>query len=576
MNYRQFFKRLLWPHFPVYFLGILLLIAVDALQLWVPKLLGAAIDDISLGKTHLASYVGNILLLGLVILVCKFGYRLCILGQMRKSEYLMRDAIVKKSIRLPVQFYEKHGPGKIMALLINDVTSIRIAFGLGMLLLVDAIFLNGLALWMMASQITLALAVRVLLPMPLILLAAVLLGRVVRKRFRHVQDLFSNLTEYTQELFLGLPIIKSLVEEVSVARYFATLNEENMQGNLSLARVQAVFIPMMRILPMICYAVSLFICGRLVINDEISVGDFVAINGYIGMLIMATMGVGGLIAVMNRALGSYDRLREYFEWPEEQTADDCAGDRDSVPAQAKVRAEHLTFTYPEADTPALCDVNLTIPEGAFVGFVGAPGSGKTTFFKLLLRLYNPPSGTLFINDKDVRSYCLEDLRALSGFVPQEQILFSKTVADNITFPAPAQEQDMDYVQQLMDDTAISLSLQDRLQGPSSKLQEAGTDLSGGQRQRIGIARALYKRAPLLLLDDVFSALDFQTAAMIEESILKLRRKYTILFISQRIDALRDADIIFVFKDGHIVEQGTHEELWNRHGEYYVLYHQQEA
>ena len=135
---------------------------------------------------------------------------------------------------------------------------------------------------------------------------------------------------------------------------------------------------------------------------------------------------------------------------------------------------------------------------------------------------------------------------------------------------------MDYVQQLMDDTAISLSLQERLQGPSSKLQEAGTDLSGGQRQRIGIARALYKRAPLLLLDDVFSALDFQTAAMIEESILKLRRQYTILFISQRVDALRDADIIFVFKDGRIVEQGTHEELWNRRGEYYVLYHQQEA
>lgn len=576
MNYRQFFKRFLWPHFPVYFLGILLLIAVDALQLWVPKLLGAAIDDISLGKTYLASYVGKILLLGLAILVCKFGYRLCILGQMRKSEYLMRDAIVKKSIRLPVQFYEKHGPGKIMALLINDVTSIRIAFGLGMLLLVDAIFLNGLALWMMATQITLELALRVLLPMPLILLTAILLGHVVRKRFRHVQDLFSNLTEYTQELFLGLPIVKSLVEETSVAQYFATLNEENMQGNLSLARVQAVFIPMMRVLPMICYAFSLFICGGLVINGEISVGDFVAINGYIGMLIMATMGVGGLIAVMNRALGSYDRLREYFDWPEEQTTDDCAGDRDSVPAQAKVRAEHLTFTYPGADTPALCDVNLTIPEGAFVGLVGAPGSGKTTFFKLLLRLYNPPSGTLFINDKDVRSYCLEDLRALSGFVPQEQILFSKTVADNITFPAPPQEQDMDYVQQLMDDTAISLSLQDRLQGPSSKLQEAGTDLSGGQRQRIGIARALYKRAPLLLLDDVFSALDFQTAAMIEESILKLRRQYTILFISQRIDALRDADIIFVFKDGRIVEQGTHEELWNRRGEYFVLYHQQEA
>lgn len=576
MNYRQFFKRFLWPHFPVYFLGILLLIAVDALQLWVPKLLGAAIDDISLGKTYLASYVGNILLLGLAILVCKFGYRLCILGQMRKSEYLMRDAIVKKSIRLPVQFYEKHGPGKIMALLINDVTSIRIAFGLGMLLLVDAIFLNGLALWMMATQITLELALRVLLPMPLILLTAILLGRVVRKRFRHVQDLFSNLTEYTQELFLGLPIVKSLVEETSVAQYFATLNEENMQGNLSLARVQAVFIPMMRVLPMICYAFSLFICGGLVINGEISVGDFVAINGYIGMLIMATMGVGGLIAVMNRALGSYDRLREYFDWPEEQATDDCADRRDSVPAQAKVRAEDLTFTYPGADTPALCDVNLTIPEGAFVGLVGAPGSGKTTFFKLLLRLYNPPSGTLFINDKDVRSYCLEDLRALSGFVPQEQILFSKTVADNITFPESAQDQDMDYVQQLMDDTAISLSLQDRLQGPSSKLQEAGTDLSGGQRQRIGIARALYKRAPLLLLDDVFSALDFQTAAMIEESILKLRRQYTILFISQRIDALRDADIIFVFKDGRIVEQGTHEKLWNRRGEYYVLYHQQEA
>lgn len=573
MNYRKFFMSFLAPHSVVYLLGILMLIGVDVLQMFVPKLLGAAIDDIGAGKTLLGMYVRQILLLGVAILLLKYGYRLCILGQMRKCEYLIRRAITDKAMRLPLAFYEQHGPGKIMALLINDVMSIRVALGLGMLLFIDAVFLNLFAVVMMAQQISLGLAIRVLLPVPLILLTAIWLGRKVRVRYRRVQDLFSSLTEYTQELFLGLTIVKSLVEEKSVEGHFAGLNRENLDGNLQLAAVQSAYLPLTRILPMISYALSLAISGNLIFSGEITVGDFVAVNGYIAIVIMATMGIGGMIAVMNRALGSFDRLVAYFNEQEESLAVCCTEEK---PGSApELRLADLHFTYPESSQPALNGVSLRIPYGSFIGLVGGPGSGKTTIFKLLLRLYEPPADSIFLDDIDICRLDAHELRDMFAYVPQEQVLFSRTLAENITFPDLPQEKDEPRLTELLRATALDLSLGDRLQSGKSQLKEAGKDLSGGQRQRVGIARAVFRQAPILLLDDVFSALDNETAAQIDEFLATLRRRFTIIFISQRVAPLRSTDRIYVLQDGRIAEQGTHDELWAAEGVYYTLYRRQE-
>lgn len=573
MNYYRFFKRFIFPHFPVYFLGILLLICVDALQLWVPKLIGAAIDDIFYGKARLGQYIWEIFWLGIAILICKYGYRYCILGEMRKVEFRLRKAIVHKAVLLPVHFFEKNGPGKIMALLINDVMSIRVAMGLGMLLLIDAIFLNGFAIWVMAQQISLRSSVMVLLPMPLVLIAAIILGRVVRKRFRRVQELFSQMTEYTQELFLGVRIIKSLVEEHSAETRFAEINNTNMQGNLALSRVQAMYFPLTKILPMTCYALSLYICGHMVLNGEITVGDFVAINGYIALLIGATMGIGGLISVMNKGLGSYDRLTEFFDKETEQ--EEVGGAAPHCPKKVDIEIRNLSYAYPGTNTVALHGVSMQIPAGSFIGLVGGPGSGKTTLFKLLMRLYNPPRGTVFFNGKDIMEMNLDTVRSLSAYVPQQQALFSQTVAENIAFPNKIDKKDLAEIEKIMMQTDISLSWKHKLQGKDQKLQEAGSDLSGGQQQRIGIARAIYKNSPIIILDDAVSALDYETASLIEKTIIQATKNKTVIFISQRIKSLRHADQIYVFKDGTIVEAGTHDELWHEGTAYYDLYRQQE-
>ncbi len=575
MNYYKFFKRFILPHFPIYFLGIILLMGVDALQLLVPKLIGAAIDEIFYRDAELSSYIIKIFWLGVAILICKYGYRLCILGEMRKVEFRLRDAIVHKAVLLPVRFYEKNGPGKIMALLINDVMAIRVAMGLGMLLLVDAVFLNGLAILIMSNQISFRLSAYILLPMPIVLFAAIFLGKVVRKRFRKVQELFSNMTEYTQELFLGLKIIKSLVEEPSAASQFDEINVENREGNLALSRVQAMYMPLTRVLPMICYALSLYICGHMVLRGEITVGDFVAINGYIGMLMMATMGIGGLISIMNKALGSYDRLAEFFAGETEQEEVGTASLSKTIPS-VDIEIRNLNYMYPAGDGEVLRNISLQIPAGAFIGFVGEPGSGKTTLFKLMMRLYNPPAGTIFYNGKDILSMSLDEVRDMSAYVPQQQVLFSKTVAENISFPISERDYDEDRIRQIMADTQISMSWKQRIQGKSTKLREAGTDLSGGQQQRIAIARAIYKDAPIIMLDDAVSALDYETGAAIETMVATVAKKKTVLFISQRISSLQHADCIYVFKDGEIVESGTHSELWQKNGVYYDLYHQQKG
>lgn len=572
MNYRQFYRQFFHPHIWLYLLGVLLLIAVDVLQLWVPRLIGVAIDDLIAGKEHLTVYIGYILGLGIAILFCKYGYRYFLLGEMRKAEYGLRKALVERAIRLPIYFYEKNGPGKIMALLINDVTSIRVAMGLGMMLLIDALFLNVVALMMMTEQISLRMSLWILLPMPIILCVAIGLGRILRVRFRYAQELFSQMTEFTQELFMGLNIIKGLSEEENTARKFARINRINREGNLRLARAQAFYLPLTRTLTLICFAASMYLCGRLVYQNQISIGDFVAINGYIGILIGATMGIGGMIGLMNRALGSYDRVRAFFDQPLEN---EFTGHRAEVPTAVTARIQNLTFTYPQANTPALKNISMDIPAGACIGIAGPPGAGKSTLVKLLLRLYPVSSGMIAINGEDIRDWDMSTLRQMSAYVPQEPVLFSRTVAENIAFPETEGTYRKEAVTQAGEAADISLSLKQRLNGNAGKLKEAGTDLSGGQRQRIGIARALYKDAPLVLMDDVFSALDYQTAAAIERHFVEALHGKTVVLISQRMSALRKADYIYVLLDGEIAEEGTHDELWRKKGVYFELYHKQE-
>lgn len=572
MNIFGFLKQFILPHLRAYLLGIGLLIVVDYLQLGVPKLIGKTIDALIYSNGDIHVYIEHLWWVGIAILICKYGYRYCILGEMRKVEYRLREAIFEKALLLPLRFFEENGPGRVMALLINDVTSVRVAMGLGMLLLVDAIFLNGFALLVVSHQVSPKVSFIVLAPIPIVLLGTIVLGKKVRVRFRRVQNLFSYLTEHTQDLFLGIRIIKSLTEEPNVEKTFAKVNRENMEGNISLSKIQALYIPVTRILPALSYVLSLYFCGQLVLSGGISIGDFVALNGYIAILISATMGIGGLISIVNKALGSYDRIVEFFSLETEGKRN--FSQEVTSHKLVNIAVKNLHYQYPGSDTYALKNISLDIPSGSFIGIVGKPGAGKSTLLNLLMRLYNPPKGTIYFDNIDILDLDLGEVRSKSAYVPQGSMLFSYSLLDNVTFPDRVHSEGGEDVKKMlssfgMDDMANECCLDSQ-----SSLQEMRKDLSGGQQQRVAIARAIYKDASIFLLDDVLSALDYKTALTVIDILRQHMNKKTVIFVSQRVNVLENADRIYVFENGEIVEEGTHQELWKKGTLYFELYNEE--
>lgn len=560
--FSQFFKG----YGPVYLLGVLLMIIIDILFLYVPKLTGEAISTLYYGREGLTTYIGYFFALGIVVTILKFASRHLLLGSIRRFEFLLRRRLFDHALYIKTAYYEKNGPGKVMALMTNDVTSLRVSLGLGVMILVDAIFFGICAFILVSNSISLSLAATILSPMPFVLVAMLFVSRRMRAKQREAQNTYSDLTEFAQELFLGMPIIRAFNREVRSLSRFTAINKENYGKNMNVALLDSLLAPLTFIAPFFCYAIAIYVCGTLIVNNELTVGDFVAINGYLLLIIGPIMGIGSLASVLQKGLASLDRIYEFLMLPEEAVG----GETRSLPL-SDIRIDDLSFTYEETKEPILKHVNLHVKAGEFIGIVGGPGSGKSTLFKLLLRLQEIPKQSIYINNEDIASLPLEVARRSIAYVPPESYLLGTTIGENIAF-GEAAEHNLD-LQEAAERAALTRDLNERLQPASKRLKEGGTDLSGGQKQRVNIARGLYKNAPYLLLDDSFSALDAISASTIINT-LRAGREQTLLFISQRLEALRDADRIVVFKDGTIVEEGSHDALLARKGEYYRLYEKQ--
>ena len=448
----------------------------------------------------------------------------------------------------------------------NDVTSLRVSLGLGVMILVDAIFFGIFSFFLMAKEISVSLTVLTLLPMPFILTGMLTVSRRMRKRQKEAQNTYSDLTEFAQELFLGMPVIRAFNREMRSLWRFNNINKVNYDKNMRVAFLDSILAPLTFVAPFMCHAIAIFICGRLIIANEITVGDFVAVNGYLSLIIGPIMGIGSLLSVLQKGLASLDRIYDFLMIEEEKPTDE----ERELPLTT-LTVKDLTFTYPETKVPMLHDVNFTIKPGEFIGIVGGPGSGKSTLFKLLLRLHDTPQGSIYVGDEDITSMPLQVLRRSIAYVPPEPYLLGTTIGENIAF-GEASDHTLE-LSQAAERAALTRDLSERLAPAAKRLKEGGTDLSGGQKQRVNIARGLYKNAPYLLLDDSFSALDTISAGTIINT-LRQGRNQSLLFISQRLEALREADRIIVFKEGTIVEEGTHEALMAKEGEYYRLYAQQ--
>lgn len=560
--FSQFFKG----YGPVYLLGVLILITINILFLYVPRLIGEAINTLYYGKEGLTTYIGYFFMLAIVITVLKFSSRHLLLGSIRRFEFLLRRRLFDHALYIPTAYYEKNGPGKVMALMTNDVISLRVSLGLGVMILVDAIFFGIFSFFLMAKEISVSLTVLTLLPMPFILTGMLTVSRRMRKRQKEAQNTYSDLTEFAQELFLGMPVIRAFNREMRSLWRFNNINKVNYDKNMRVAFLDSILAPLTFVAPFMCHAIAIFICGRLIIANEITVGDFVAVNGYLSLIIGPIMGIGSLLSVLQKGLASLDRIYDFLMIEEEKPTDE----ERELPLTT-LTVKDLTFTYPETKVPMLHDVNLTIKPGEFIGIVGGPGSGKSTLFKLLLRLHDTPQGSIYVGDEDITSMPLQVLRRSIAYVPPEPYLLGTTIGENIAF-GEASDHTLE-LSQAAERAALTRDLSERLAPAAKRLKEGGTDLSGGQKQRVNIARGLYKNAPYLLLDDSFSALDTISAGTIINT-LRQGRNQSLLFISQRLEALREADRIIVFKEGTIVEEGTHEALMAKEGEYYRLYAQQ--
>ena len=569
-RYRAFFE-LFAGHGIRYLIGILFLIAINIVMLTIPKLTGAAVDTLEHGKEGLSEYIWLFLMAGIAVSILKFISRHLFLGSIRHLEFQLRERLFRHALRLPISYYETNGPGKVMALMTNDITSLRVSLGLGVMLFVDALFFAVVSFVIMSHDMSFETAAVTLLPMPFLLLMMLGVTRTMRRRQRAAQETYSDLTEFVQELFQGMPAIRAFNKEARSIERFSDINLRNYTGNMKVAAADAVIAPLTYVAPFICMATGMYITGLMVIRGELDVGDFVALNGYLFLIIGPLMGLGSLASVLQKGLASWDRIRNFFAI-EAERADESG---ETLP-EGDIEIRNLSYVYEGTDYAALSDVSVTIPFGAFYGIVGTPGSGKSTLFTLLSGLRTPERGRMFIAGRDIRDYPADAVRRGFSYVPAQPYVLGATVRENISFGEEEADARTDArIGEAAASAALERDLNERLKPAKSELREGGGDLSGGQRLRVNIARGLFKRAPYLLLDDSFSSLDRISAAHVSKALRQAERR-TILFVSHRAEALRDADCILVFHEGRIVETGTYDELMKYDSLYRKLYADREG
>jgi len=566
---KDFFRKNAWR----YALGVLWLILVNSAQLIIPYLLGYITDQIETGQVATADlwrFSGYILAIAAVIVVSRYFWRIYIMGTARMLEFHLRDMLFSHLQKLSANFYNEHKTGDLMAHATNDVNAVRMALGLGIIMLTDSIFLTVATVIIMTQVIDIRLTALALLPLPFMAVLVTFAGRLIHDRFKAVQATFSDMTDRVQENLSGIRVIKTFVQEDSEVERFDQVAQRLVFKNMDLVKVWGLFMPLVQFISGLSYLVVLGYGGILVIEGSITLGAFVAFNTYLAMLIWPMMALGWVINVLQRGASSMERLKVLLETEPEVVDGPDVQDVDRLKGELEIR--NLDFSYPDG-TAVLEDINIKLPRGNTLAIIGRTGSGKSTLANLLLRLYDPPSGRIFIDGIDINQIPLEVLRRDIGYVPQDAFLFSTTLHENIAFA------DDSYAREQVEETAKLAQIYDNIVEFPRKFDtlsgERGVTLSGGQKQRMTIARALIKNPALLILDDCLSAVDTGT----EEQILKGLRRFmsgrSSIIISHRVSTVQDADEIMVMDQGRIIEQGTHEELLKRDGLYRQLHHKQQ-
>lgn len=559
-----------------FILGFIALLAVNWFQLEIPKICGQILDGISdEAKGDPNSIFNNpdqiknlMLYLGLIAAIMftgRFMWRYCIFGVAARIEADVRDDMFVHAEKLSTAYYKKHKTGALMALFTNDLQVIRHSFGGGTVMFIDAIFLGSMALTRMFMN-NWILSLFSIFPMILMAIASVFIGRIMRDKFRKRQEAYERLSDFTQENFSGISVIKAFVKEVHEIRHFDKVNEDNKNKIIEHVRFATLLNVLLSLFISSVFAILFGGGAYFVINGfmgiEFTVGQLWEFVGYFDAVIWPFMAVAQLINMRSQATASLQRVTEFLDEPID-IVDNEVSDINRV--KGKIEFRHLNFKYPDGSNNVLEDISFTVEAGQMVGIIGKTGCGKTTVVDLLLRTYNLDENQLFIDGKDIMNLPFKKVRDAIGYVPQDNFLFSDTVANNIAFAFDEiEDEKIVEAAKLADVHNNIIEFTDKYE---TVLGERGVTLSGGQKQRVSIARALVKNPPILIFDDSVSAVDTKTEETILSNLRKLRQGKTTIMIAHRISTVETLDKIVVMDEGKIIGIGTHNQLLETCDEY---------
>ena len=550
-------------------IGLIALIAVDYLQLVVPNLYQMLINGINDGVVNVdgqlmefnLDFILDKICLPLVFIILsmivgRFLWRVCFFGAGIKVEAELRNRMFDHAKDLSRQYYQVNKVGNLMSLFTNDLDTVQECFGWGIMMFFDALLLGVLAIirmWQMDRLLT-CLS---MIPMVFLLCAATIIGKYMTKKWEKRQEAYSNLSDFSQESFSGIAVVKAFVKEAKELLAFKKLNRENEETNIDFTRTAVLMRIVVTLFVESVICVILGYGGWLVYKDVFNAGQLVEFIAYFNAVVWPIMAVSELIDMTSRGKASLKRISELLD--AEQDVIDRPGVSPLPDVKGGIEFRNLTFRYPDGEFDALENVSFTISPGENVGLVGKTGSGKTTLVDLILRTYNVPDGTLFIDGHDVNTVAIRDVRAACAYVPQDNFLFSDTIANNIGFGVNEfTEETVSVVADLAD---VDSNIREFSDGYDTMMGERGVTVSGGQKQRISIARALLKDAPILILDDSVSAVDTKTEKRILENLHKTRAGRTTILIAHRISTIERMDKILFIDDGKLLAVGAHETLY---------------
>ena len=569
MIFGKYINRYYLKNAPVLLLGLPALLMVDYIQLLIPQFYRLVINGVNLGQVvvngQTLPFTKEVLLqhiclpmiwIVVLMVIGRFLWRICFFGSAVRVAANLRERMFDHSRQLSQQYYQVNKVGNLMSLYTNDIDTIQECFGDGILMFFDALVLGLMALykmWRMDYKLTLL----ALIPALIMFGIGTVMGTAMTKRWEERQQAFSDLSDFAQENFSGIAVIKAFVKELKELMAFRKLNKQNEEINVIYTKIATLLEVLVTLFVESVICVILGYGGYLVYQGRFNAGQLVEYIGYFEAIVWPIMAISMLIEKTSRGKASLNRITELLNAPIDVA--DRPGVQELQNPQGSVEFRHLTFRYPDGEYDVLQDISFTIHPGESVGIVGKTGAGKTALVDLLLRTYNVPDGTLFVDGKDVNTLSIHSVRAACAYVPQDNFLFSDTIAHNIGFGVDDASPEMiDHAASLAD---VRDNIVDFKDGYETVLGERGVTVSGGQKQRISIARALLKNAPILILDDSVSAVDTRTEKIILDNLKSSRANKTTLLIAHRISTVERLDKIIFLDDGKIEAVGPHDELY---------------